>query len=67
MKYLKQFLFILATNITLKALSNKNLTENKADWKLLYFGLKAINIEKTFGNGDLEFDFKNFFDEYEGI
>jgi hypothetical protein len=57
----------MASSITLKALSTKNLADNKADWKLLYFGLKVVNIEKTFGNGDKEFDFKNFFDEYEAI
>lgn len=36
----------------MKTLSAKKLTDNKSDWKLLYFGLKVINIEKTFGNGD---------------
>ena len=50
-KYLKQFLFAMANNVILKTLSNKKLTDYKADWKLLYFGLKVMSIESTFGNG----------------
>ncbi len=42
----------MAGKIASTALSTKNLTENKSDWKLLYFGLKVVNIDKTFGNGD---------------
>jgi hypothetical protein len=54
----------MASNTVLKTLSSKNLTDNKPDWKLLYFSLKIINIERTFGDGEKEFDFKHFYDEF---
>ncbi len=33
----------------------------------MYFGMKIINIDKTFGFGDKEFDFKSFYDIFESI
>lgn len=51
-KYLKSFLFTMAKKVIKEALFSKNLSVNKTDWKLLYFGLKILNIDATFGFGD---------------
>lgn len=42
-KYLGQFLKEVARNASLRALQESNLIGGKKDWKVLYYGLKAVH------------------------
>jgi len=60
-KYLQLFLKQLAKENAELSLSNCSLLNTKSDWKLLYNGLKIIDVNTTFGSGEQEFDFKAFY------
>jgi len=52
----------LARTATAITINNRSLQNSKVDWKLLYYGLKIVNVDETFGVGEKEFDFKSFYD-----
>ena len=61
-KYLGLFLREVARNASLRALQESNLFGGKQDWKVLYYGLKIVRPEQTFGDSQSDFDFKGFYD-----
>lgn len=66
-KYLKSFLFEIASRASLISLDKHCLDQSKIDWKLLYFGLCVVDVDSTFGKGQSQFDFKKFYDSFEDI
>lgn len=39
----------------------------KEEWKLLFYGLKIIRLEETFGRGERDFDFRQFYEQFAGL
>ena len=51
-KYLSAFLKEVAKAATCRALQEQNLVGGKEDWKVLYYGLKIVYPEETFGGSE---------------
>jgi hypothetical protein len=66
-KYLQLFLKQLARGNAETSLANCSLADAKSDWRLLYNGLKIVDVNATFGSGEQEFDFKGFYDVFERL
>ena len=64
-KYLQLFLRALAKRCANWSLEAGALDKVKESWKLLYYGLKVVKTEATFGKGEPEFDFKQFYADFE--
>lgn len=60
-KYLRKFLLALAGELAAEAVASRGLAE-KEGWKLLFYGLKIVRLEETFGRGEREFDFGEFYE-----
>lgn len=37
------------------------------EWKLLFYGLKIVKVEETFGRGEREFDFGQFYELFSNM
>lgn len=65
-KYLRKFLLALAGRLAAEAITSKGI-EEKEGWKLLYYGLKIVRLDETFGRGEREFDFREFYEVFQNL
>lgn len=65
-KYLLRFLRPLAGRLAAEALGRREIGERE-EWKVLFFGLKIVRLEETFGRGEREFDFREFHESFERL